>query len=335
MVTVDDVIHELYIPYLKSNYFEEINIHIILLHIQNIVTRKLYTYRTNFTYLIIILIKKTSLLRKFNAIFSKFALYKLGTKLVNKIIADLLYSSNPLPNIDYKAIQGLNSYYIEPLDIKKTRPRMSAMNIIKEYERRCFFVHRRLRTDPQCHPKLRSFVQSFKLNREAFIRHIMLHCYEKEYIIFANELTFIFWNEFGWIDQMMAYENIIRITADVSQIALMYLDTFPKHTFIMLLYAIVKFSKNVIKNMTSDKHKTICCNLLRTLSSINTVVSETYYGKMYDLWLKRIQNIDPHLEAEIYFNEIHKWMYSIFEYEFETMPLVHKKWYVYFLFFRT
>ncbi|XP_012057736.1 PREDICTED: uncharacterized protein LOC105620870 [Atta cephalotes] len=202
---------------------------------------------------------------------------------------------------------------------------MNTMNIIKEYERRCSFMHRRLRTDPQCHPKLRSFVQSFKLNREAFIRHIMLHCYEKEYIVFANELTFIFWNEFGWTDEMMAYENIIRITADVSQVALMYLDTFPKHTFIMLLYAIVKFSKNVIKKMTSDKHKTICCNLLRTLSSINTVVSETYYGKMYDLWLKRIQNIDPHLEAEIYFNKIHKWMYSIFEYEFETMPLVHKK----------
>ncbi|KYN41816.1 hypothetical protein ALC56_03746 [Trachymyrmex septentrionalis] len=330
MVTVDDVIHELYIPYLRSSHFKEINIRIILLHIQSIVTRKLYTYRTNFTHLIIILIKKTSLLRKFNAIFSKFALYKLGIKLVNNIITDLLYSSTPLPNIDHNAIR-LSSYHVEPLDIKKTRPTMNIMNIIEEYERRCLFIHQRLRTDPRCHPKLRSFVQSFKLNREAFIRHIMLHCYEKEYIVLANELTFVFWYKFGWADEMMAYENIIRITADVSQVALMYLDTFPKHTFIMLLYAIVKFSKSVLKNMTGDKHKTICYNLLRTLSSINTIVSETYYGKMYDLWLKRIQNIDPHLEAEIYFDEIHKWMYSIFEYDFETMPLVHKKWYVCFL----
>ncbi|KYN28395.1 hypothetical protein ALC57_02122 [Trachymyrmex cornetzi] len=333
MVTVDDVIQELYIPYLRSSYFEEINIHTILLHVQSIVTRKLYTYRTNFTHLIIILIKKTSLLRKFNAIFSKFALYKLGVKLVNNIIADLFYSSDPLPNLDYETI-CLSSYHIEPLDIKKMRP-MNTMNIIQEYERRCLFMHRRLRTDPRCHPKLRTFVQSFKLNREAFIRHIMLHCYEKEYIVLANELTFVFWYEFGWTDKMMAYENIIRITADVSQVALMYLDTFPKHTFIMLLYAIVKFSKNVIMNMTSDKHKTICYNLLRTLSSINTIVTETYYGKMYDLWLKRIQNIDPHLEAEIYFDEIHKWMYNVFEYEFETMPPVHKKWYVCFIFFRT
>lgn len=324
MVTVDDVIHELYIPYLKSSYFEETTTRNILLHIQNIVARKLFTYRTNFTHLIIILIKKTSLLRKFNAIFSKFILYKLGIKLINNIINDLLYTNLSLPNIDYKTIR-LNSYHVEPLDIKKTQPTMNTMDIIQEYERRCLFMHQRLRTDPRVNPKLRSFVQSFKLNREAFIRHIMLHCYEKEYIILANELTFMFWNKFGWVDEMMAYENIIRITADVSQVALMYLDTFPKHTFIMLLYAIVKFSKNVIKNMTSDKHKTICYNLLRTLSSINTVVSETYYGKMYDLWLKRIHNIDSHLEAEIYFDEIHKWMYSIFEYKFETMPLVHKK----------
>ncbi|XP_018302740.1 uncharacterized protein [Mycetomoellerius zeteki] len=324
IVTVDDVINELYIPYLTNSYFEEFNMRTILLHIHNIVEKKIYTHRTNFTHLIVILITKASLLRKFNSIFSKFVIYKLGVKLVNNIITDLLYFPNAPLNVDYKTIR-LSSCHLEPLDIKKTQPMMNTLKIIQEYERRCLFVHRRLRTDPRCHPKLRSYVQSFKLDREAFIRHMMLHCFEKEYIVVANEMTFIYWYEFGWTDEMMAYENIMRITADASQVALMYLDTFPKHTFIMLLYAIVKFARSVTRNMTSDNHKTICYNLLRTLSSINTIVSKTYYGKMYDLWLKRIQNIDPQLKAEIYFSEIHKWMYNIFEYDFETMPLAHKK----------
>ncbi|KYN00243.1 hypothetical protein ALC62_08989 [Cyphomyrmex costatus] len=326
MITADDVINELYIPYLTSNYFEEINIRTILLHIQSIVQNKLYTHRTNVIYLITVLIKKKSVLRRFNAIFSKFALYKLGIKLINNVLNDLNFP-RALTRQQYKAI-CLSNYHVEPLDIKKMNPKMNTLNLIQVYERRCSFVYQQLRKDPRCHPKVRNYVHSFKLNREAFIHHMMLHCFEKEYILLANELTFVFWYLFGWSDEMMAYENVIRITADVLQITLMYLDTFPKHTFIMLLYAIVKFSISVTRNITSNKHKTICCNLLKTLSSLSSIVSETYYGKMYDLWLKRIQNIDPNLEAEIYFNKIYKWMYNIFEYGFETMPFVNKTWYV-------
>ncbi|XP_012057785.1 PREDICTED: uncharacterized protein LOC105620919 [Atta cephalotes] len=202
---------------------------------------------------------------------------------------------------------------------------MNTLSIIQEYAKRCFPVYQLLRKDPQCHPKLRSYAQSFSLDQEAFIRHVMLHSFEWEYIKFASELTFEFWYEFGWTDEMVAYENIIRITADVSQIILIHLDIFPKCTFIMLLYAIIKYCKIVIENMTHNKYEAICYILFRTLSSMNDVVSKTCYCNMYNIWLKRIQNINPDMEINKYFDEIYKWIDSIFEYEIETIPYINKE----------
>ncbi|XP_018338606.1 PREDICTED: uncharacterized protein LOC108746373 [Trachymyrmex septentrionalis] len=196
---------------------------------------------------------------------------------------------------------------------------MNILNIIQEYAKRCFPVYQLLHKDPQCHPKLRSYAQSFSLDQEAFIRHVMLHSFKCEYIEFACELTFEFWHEFGWTDEMIAYENIIRITADVLQIVLIHLDTFPKCTFIMLLYAIINYCKIVTENMTSDKFEAIQNILFRTLSSINDIVSKTCYCNTYNTWLKRIQNIKiSDMETEKYYDEICKWTDSIFPYEIET-----------------
>jgi len=319
-MTADDIINELYIPYLINSYFENTSIYTILSHIQSFMQKNLCTHKINFTLLIIILIKKASLLRRANATFSKFAIYR-RIKLINNIV-QYLYFWYKLTKEQYDMLSS-SCYLMEPLDLRKVWPVLSTLEIIKVYEKRCFLVHRRLRTDPRCHPKLRIYVQSFNLDREAFIRHIMLHCFEKEYMAFAHDLTFVFWYHFGWTDEIMAFKNVMRITVDVSHIALMYLDTFPKDTFIMLLFAIVQFCWWVAKKLTRDK-QAIRCTLLKTLLSMSHIVNKTHYREMYNALLKRIQDLNPYLQRKEYFQKIRNWINMYFKECESLMPEINK-----------
>ncbi|XP_036141051.1 uncharacterized protein LOC105834345 [Monomorium pharaonis] len=305
MMNADDIMNLLYIPYLMSGYIENVSIHIILSLIYMTLQSNRCTYRTDFLLLIAALIKTSSLLRRCNATFSKFALCR--RMIIIDDIMQCLHNSNILPK--HEDNLHLLSSYVEPLEIKiLSRNKFNTLEIILEYEKRCFVVHRRLRTDPRCHPKLRNYVQSFNLNREAFIRHIMLHCTKLEYTIFAYDLTFVFWYYFGWANEMIAYENVMRITADVSQVALMYINIFPKDTFIMLLLAIIHFCHVVAKNFKHDKHKhkVIYRVLMSTLFSMNHMASKTYYGDTYKMLLKRIENLNPYLSIDKYFFKMYK-----------------------------
>jgi len=319
-MTADDIMNELYIPYLINSYFENTSIYTILSHIQSFMQKNLCTHKINFTLLIIILIKKASLLRRANAKFSKFAIYR-RIKLINNIVQYMSFWYK-LTKEQYDMLSS-SCYFMEPLDLRKVWPVLNTLQIIKVYEKRCFFVHQRLRTDPRCHPKLRSYVQSFNLDREAFIRHIMLHCFEKEYMALAHDLTFMFWYHFGWTDEIMAFENVMRITVDVSHIALMYLDTFPKDTFIMLLFAIVQFCWWVAKKLPRDK-QAIRCILLKTLFSMSHIVNKTHYREMYNALLKRIQDLDPYLQRKEYFHRLRSWINMYFKECESLIPQINK-----------
>ncbi|XP_011859344.1 PREDICTED: uncharacterized protein LOC105556841 [Vollenhovia emeryi] len=206
---------------------------------------------------------------------------------------------------------------VDPLELYQLSPRINVMGIIKAFEDRCFAVYRRLRTDPQCHPKLHDYVRSFDLNREDFIRYMILHCFQPEYEYYAYELTLIFFYHFGWENKMMAYENVIRITAEALQIALLYEDHFPKHTFTTSLYAVVQFCKIFESNML-ENYKAIRHILLKTLSSIKLTVNRTYYRNAYDLFLNSIRVLDPHMLRTTYYSKI-------YDYVFVYIYTVHPK----------
>ncbi|XP_018338604.1 PREDICTED: uncharacterized protein LOC108746370 [Trachymyrmex septentrionalis] len=197
-----------------------------------------------------------------------------------------------------------DQFRVEPLDITKAWRQMNALNIIREYEKRYIVVYRQLRVDSRCHPELRKYVQSFSLDREVFIRHMILHCIGEEYATFMCDLIVKFWYYLGWTDEMMAYENIMRITIDVSQIALTYMEMFPKDTFIMLLFAIVHLSRNIAKNLPLDKYKAIRRILLKTFSSMSHMANRTQYRDSYNDLLKYIQEVDPYMSRQNYFKTI-------------------------------
>ncbi|KYN00242.1 hypothetical protein ALC62_08988 [Cyphomyrmex costatus] len=302
MMTADDVINELYIPYLMNSCIEEISIDGILSHTRSILQKTLCTKKTKFIVLILILIQKASLLRKFDSTFSKFQICR-WIEIINEIVECISKKCfNLYKNFDQNFHQ--DEYRVEPLDMKNGWPKMSALDIIWEYEKRYRVIYQQLCVNPRCHPTLRSYLQSFKLDREAFIRHMILHCVEMEYVKYMSDLTFKFWYYLGWTDEMMAYENIMRITVDVSQIVLMYFETFPKDTFVLLLFEIVQFCKNVTKRMPHDKYEVIRQILLRNLTSIKHMANRTHYRDIYNILLERIKAVDPYLNRQQYFQAV-------------------------------
>jgi len=292
-------------------------IDVILKHTYQIVERKLFTCKTDFVRLITALLKTSSLLRRCHKIFLKHKVYEKIVRIYS--IVRYLRSYEGLTD-EHRDIIYLSG--VEPLEMNMLRP-LNILKMIQEYEKRCFVVYQQLHWDPRCPPKLRNYVQSFKLNREAFIRHIMLHCFEKEYMALAHDLTFMFWYHFGWTDEIMAFENVMRITVDVSHIALMYLDTFPKDTFIMLLFAIVQFCWWVAKKLMRDK-QAIRCILLKTLLSMSHIVNKTHYREMYNALLKRIQDLDPYLQRKEYFYKLRSWINMYFKECESLIPQINK-----------
>ncbi|XP_018377471.1 PREDICTED: uncharacterized protein LOC108770397 [Trachymyrmex cornetzi] len=246
----------------------------------------------------------TSLLRRGNKTVSKDMAYE-RENVINSILW-ILRVCNTMPIVQYY----VHSNSIEPLEMKHMFPViMNTIEILKEYEKRCFVMHQRLRTDRRCHFKLRSYVQSFKLDRESFIRHMMLYCFKIENEIYGSTLTLIFFRECGWANEMIAYENIMQIGAEALQIALMNIESFSKNTFIMLLHSIIDFSERMASFMPENQEE-IRRILPKTLSSIKNIIGEQRYKLMYAFLLKYIY--DGNLSYLIgKYNEISEWIYAL------------------------
>ncbi|XP_071566471.1 uncharacterized protein [Temnothorax nylanderi] len=303
VISADDLMNEIYIPYLNNSYFEKTNVYIIISHILLILKNGICTPRTNFVLLIIVLIKAASVLRRCNKSFTKAEIRERM-----QCINDILRYLRGTREIDKKLLFAIGNH-VEPLDIQKMRPMMNALEIIQEYEKRCFIVYKRLRTDPKCHPKLRSYVRTFSLNREAYIRHMILHCFKEEYAKYVFDLIFVFWYHFGWANEMMAYENVMRITAEATQIVLMYVEKFPEDAFLLLLHGLVILCK-AVRNTACDKLEEIRRILLRTLCSLNYIVNKTRDGDIYSSLLQSIQRLNPSIETDDYFDKIRKMMHD-------------------------
>lgn len=192
---------------------------------------------------------------------------------------------------------------VEPIDRELNG---HVMDVIHNYERRCLAVYRRLSTEPA----LRDHVKSFRLDREAFIRHMMLHSSTKEFEIFALQLTTVFWFAFGWADELDAFENVTRIAADATRLVLTCNRVFPEDSFVTLLQTIVQYCSQ-LANIGHIDLKTIRRVLIRTMSSLKAAVKNTHYCEMYKSLLARVKNINVDkfdLNKQTYLEEIENWI---------------------------
>jgi len=298
-MTPDDLLNNVYIPCLTSDVFNCSNLLSLLVHMYSILKKKMCTRRTNYVLLIIELTKKMSMIRKCNPIYPRSTVNNLldrGTMILNL----LFVPSNKLTLNNQSEIINKVNNFVEPIDqillapMLRTILRGTVQDVIQNYERR-------LATYQLRQPNL-------QFDQNVLLRHMMLHATEEEYKNFAIEMTIVSWSYFSWANELVAYENVLIITAEAMQLALIFTDTFSKDTFISLLRALVHYCNALLRlKHQMCKNQEVLFNVLsRTLISLKSTVNETQYGKIYDNLLEQINNMRVNSNSEItdYFHKI-------------------------------
>ncbi|KAL0124351.1 hypothetical protein PUN28_006288 [Cardiocondyla obscurior] len=311
VITLDNLLNNVYIPWLTSDVFNYSNLLSVLIHMYSVLRKmcKAKTrYKTNYVFLIVQLIKKMSTIRRCNPR----CLRNIVNDLLDRatMILNLLFATNVTDLNDHDKIIKINNI-VEPIDQVLLMPRSQTMlrgtvhDVIQNYERRCLTVYQKYRADSHNKSELHDYVHSFKLDKRALLRHMMLHATEEEYKNFAIEITMASWAYFGWKNEMTAYKNVLHITTEAMKLALMFTNTFPKDTFVSLLRSLVQFCQLLLclKRGRRDllTNSNIIHILLETLSSLKDIVSETQHGKAYCNMLESINDLDnPDPEIEYY-----------------------------------
>ncbi|XP_039310331.1 uncharacterized protein LOC105195480 isoform X2 [Solenopsis invicta] len=331
-INSDDLLNNFYIPCLTNDLFNCSNLLSVLIHMYFVLKEKIKDYlartnyvefgkkltcnsdKTNYVLLIKQLTKRMSMLRKCNSMYSKSTVNNLLNR--GTMILHLLFTTpNLLTMSNRNEIIKINNI-IEPIDqilLKHTSQlqtvnRGTVCDVIQNYEKRCLITYQLLRDNNSIENQksksnlLDQFdVYSFELDQKALIRHMMLHSSEKEYELFANEMTVMSSSYFGWANELMAYANVLHITAEAMQLALMFTHIFPKDTFVSLLRALVRYC-NVfarLKHHLSNSRKEIYNSLSTVLLSLKNTVNETAYGEMYDDLLKHVNDMGVNSNTEI------------------------------------
>lgn len=308
-ITPDNLLNSVYIPCLATDVFNCSNLLSVLMHMFFVLKEKKCTHELKYVLLIKQLTKKMSLMRKCTPKYSRNIVNNLLYH--GRMILNFLFATVALTPTNQTEIMKVNKF-VEPIDQVLPAPRLQTMlfgtvkEVIQNYERRCLAKYHQLRMDPECKPKMRDYVHSFQLDRRALLRHMMLHVTKDEYTNFAIEITIASWAYFGWTGELMAYENVLHITTEAMQLALVFKDTFPKDTFISLLRALIQYC-NVLSRLKHQKvdQKTICNILSKTLSFMQSIINETQHGK-YDNFFECIDNMynESDFKVSDYFHNI-------------------------------
>ncbi|XP_071566542.1 uncharacterized protein [Temnothorax nylanderi] len=309
-ITADDLLNNVYTPCLTSAIFNYTNLLSVLIHMYSILRKKICTHNTNYVLLIVQLTKKMSMIRKCSPRYLRNTVNNLldyGTMILN-----FLFITLNLPLDNQNEIMFVNNF-VEPIDQVLLVPKLQTMlrgtvrDVIQNYERRCYATYQFLRANPQfCEPNIRDYVHSFQFDQRPLLRHMMLHATEKEYMTFAIEMTIASCAYFGWANELMAYENVLHITTEAMQLALVFTDTFPRDTFVSLLRALVQYCDLFSRLKYRRRQREPICNILsKTLFSLKSIVRETQYGKIYDNLFECISMSDEsNFKVEKYFNNI-------------------------------
>lgn len=274
-----------------------------------VLNKKICTHKTNYVQLIVELTKKMSMLRKCSPRYSRNSVNNLldhGTMILNLLFTILDLTPNNWNKIINNFMEPIDQILLEPQMLRCT-----VQSVIQNYERRCIVTYQLLRANPQCEPKMRDYVRSFRLDQKALLRHMMLHATEEEYKKFALELTIVSWSYFGWANELEAYKNILDITVEAMQLALVFTNIFPKDRFVSLLRALIQYY-NILSQFQQERKweggqdYDIAYHLSETLFSLKTIVNETQHGKVYNDFFECINNTYDESNLKDYFHDINK-----------------------------
>lgn len=294
IMSVHDLINDVFIPYLEENTSNVSNINSILNNIRKLQDR--YTKDINVKDLVIALARKMSLLRK-NTNISKYT----SSETIGKVVRILDYFLDvkgykiPMTTKD-EIIDGIEPI-IEPIDklhfaslLYLMRKGISVIDITEDYERRCSAVLNRLREDSRTSETLQNYLSHLRLLKDDFLRHLIIQSTEEEYHRISSELTTIYYFAFGWNNEIEAFNNLLRLTIEACCLSLEYPSIGGNNLFVFLLQSFIQFCKTFVLLEEMNDHETIHRSLIENINQLNGSINHSPYVHLFDACLTSVNN---------------------------------------------
>ncbi|XP_011147398.1 uncharacterized protein LOC105187941 isoform X2 [Harpegnathos saltator] len=292
VISPEDILNNVFIRYLVEQPFDQINVSCILINICKIVDT--YTPKFGVVELCVVVARKISNWRKCEPT-------KRRT-MVNELMTNLLRVLNKcvrkpyLMTVEQKR-QVLNTIlpHIEPLDKAVFAPLLylvqgDILSIINDYTRRCYIVRRKFKEMYQRDIDMFLHIDHIPLEKQDFIRHMMLHAVEMEYYRHCLDMTLKYWFFFGWLSEWDAYDNVTRITMEAVCVGLEYKENVPPDNFSMLLKNCIRFTEMLSWDVTTFEKKDMIIQIL--LKNMYLVVPSTQGTQYYDTYNALLANLE-------------------------------------------
>nr|XP_012146860.1 PREDICTED: uncharacterized protein LOC100877178 [Megachile rotundata] len=283
--TIHDLMNSVFIPYLKEDIFNASNINSILNSIRKLQVR--CTKDTNTKDLIIALAGKMSFLRK-NLSVPKYISSEIFVQITRILEYFLKIKSYKIPLSMKKEIINQIEHVIEPIDKLYfsslwylTQKGVSVIDIVEDYERRCFTILNRLKKDVQTSKRLRNYLSDLNLVREDFLRHLILRSMEGEYQRLGSELTIIYWFAFGWNNETEAYDHFLRLTVEACCLVLKYPSIGEKDLFAFLIKSLAHFCRMFISLEELEDKEHIYKSIVKNVDQLNESIKHSPYADLF------------------------------------------------------
>lgn len=325
MIEIDQFINYFCIPYLMTIRVADNYYHILSL-LRSLAELIKKANKINYILLIVVLTKNMSLIRRKNESPDEMMtiVYKILSNFPKYVeTCNIIRKWKKLSEYDYTI-----GNWLEPIDWARmlsviNTSSFNALYMIQNYETRCFPIHQKLRIDARWKMQTNQtwhqrFTPCVRINRESFIRHMMLHATVSEFQSFMYALTTLHYH-LGWNSNLEAYENIVRIATEALQLTMVYFAMFPYNAFWALLYSLIKFCKRCAQQLPHIDHElsceAICRILLEALLSLKLLMYNTKYSKSYNSFFILVDAMFANKAYEnvtSYFNKIIKWTEKYF-----------------------
>ena len=292
-INVNDLINNVFIPYLQADTFNAPNINSVLINIPMLLAR--CTKNTHAKGLTIALAKKMSFLRK-NTTISKY----VSSEILEQIARIVKYlvetkSYKLLVSTKEEIITGIECL-IEPIDKLYfaplwylTQEGVSIVDIMNDYERRCFIVLDRLKEDPKASERLRSYLSNLSLLKEDFLRHLILRSTRDEYQKLGAEFITIYWFVFGY-NEIEAHNHFLRLTVEACCLSLEYPSIGGNDLFAFLLKSVSQFCETFVLFERMQDQEKVYQSLIKNIRHLEGSIKHTPYAHLFATCLASLNN---------------------------------------------
>lgn len=190
--------------------------------------------------------------------------------------------------------------HIEPLDKAAFSPLLylvqkNVLSIVEDYARRCYAVRRKHKLMRRDIKEIYNFVDNVRLQKEDFVRHMMLHAIEIEYQENCLDLITKYWFFFGWLDEIDAFDNVTRITMEAVRVGLEYPGNVPFDNFRELLKNCMQLSDMLSLQKMQGQADKMMYILLKNMSLVLESTQCIPQWETYGTLIKKLEEM-----AEVY-----------------------------------